>query len=125
YLGEIQDRIEPLVDFLPGHPEDDSVYVYVLAAGQFWVETDPDRDQRSDAPAHAHLPLCWRRDAGEHPEHRRLPRAVAADDSERLSRPDRKVDLAERPEMRAFVPRSHPERMADQQRDVVVLDVPL
>ena len=58
----------------------------------------PQLEQRSDAPAHAHLAAGRRDDVGDDLEQRRLARAVLADDAERLARGELERNVVERAE---------------------------
>jgi hypothetical protein len=48
HLGEVDDRVELLVDFLCGQSKHGAVDVDVLAPGENRVESGPKRDQRAN-----------------------------------------------------------------------------
>src|SRR5690606_11585829 len=97
-IAERDDLIEALVDLAPAHPEDCTVEVDVLAAGQLRVEAGADFEQRADPPVDLSPALVRRGDAREHLEQRRLPGAVPPDEADHLTVPDLQVNIAQRPD---------------------------
>ena len=71
--GELDDRVEALVDLAALHPEDRAVQVDVLATRELGMEARPDLEQAADAAADLDAPARGGRDPREHLEQGRLP----------------------------------------------------
>ncbi len=97
--GEVDDRVEALLDLAALHAEDRAVQVDVLAARELGMEAGPDLEQAAHAAADLDAAARGRRDPRQHLEERRLARAVPTDDSEHLALLDVERDVPERPDL--------------------------
>ena len=98
-LGEGDDLVHALVDRLPLQAVERAVQVDVLAAREVGVEAGAELEQRRDAAAGLDAAGGRLDDPGDQAEERRLARAVAADQPDRLAGLDRERDVVERPDL--------------------------
>ncbi len=98
-LGEGDDLVEPFADLAPAEPLDRPVEEEVLAAGEVGVEARPELEERADAAGGLDRPAGRLDDPGDDAEQRRLPRAVPADQADRLAGVDVGRDAVERPHL--------------------------
>ncbi|MBG9885124.1 hypothetical protein ABE10_00695, partial [Bacillus toyonensis] len=84
-LAELHDRVEALLDLLLRHAEDRRVQEDVLAPGEVGVEAGAHLDEAGHASSREHAALVGTQDAGDELEHRRLARAVVAEERDRLA----------------------------------------
>src|SRR6185369_11277111 len=97
-LGERDDRIEPRGDFAAAQSEQHARQRRVFAAGQLRKEANLEAEQRrSYARRTLDRAAIASENAGEHAQQRRLSRAVASDDAERLAVIDVERHSAQRP----------------------------
>src|SRR4029079_12086893 len=78
----------------------------VLPPGELAVDAGRDLDQRTDLPLRGYRPRVREHQARHALQQRRLPRAVGADDADRLARRDLEVDVAQHPPPRVVVRRA-------------------
>ena len=95
-LGERDDLVEALADLRLAETLDRAVQEDVLAAAEVGVEAGAELEQRADPTADGDLALGRLDDPGDQPQQRRLARAVAPDQADRLARRDRDRDVRER-----------------------------
>ena len=100
-LGERDDLVEALADLGAAQALDRPVQVDVLAAAEVRVEAGAELEQRADAAVDLHGARRRLDDPGEHPQQRRLARAVAADQADGLAGRDLGRDVAQRPDVLA------------------------
>jgi hypothetical protein len=84
-LGESDDLVEAPVDLPSGEPEQNSVQVDVLPAGELAVEARPDLEQRADAAVERGAAVGRLRDARENLQERALAGSVPTDEGDRLA----------------------------------------
>ena len=85
-LGEVDDRVDPLLDLLAREAVQRAVQQDVLAAGEVLAEAGAELEQRRDPAAALGPARVERHDAGEAAQRRGLAGAVAAHDAHRLAR---------------------------------------
>ena len=83
----------------------------VLAAGELRIEARPELEDRGDAPMRDHRSRRRLQRAGDQLQERRLSRAVASENADRLARLDRQRDVAQRPEFRVELLASAQQRL--------------
>jgi hypothetical protein len=98
-LGEGLDLGEPRLHLAPRDAEQRSIQDRVLAPRELRVEAAAQFEQGRDPARHDHLALGRTQRAREDLQERALPRAVPADDADRLAPSDPERDVAERPEL--------------------------
>ena len=97
-LGKCDDLVELARDLGVLHAEDRSVQIRVLAAGEIPVEAGANLEQRADPSRDLCEPRGRIRNSGEHLQQRRLPRAVATDDSDGITGGNLERDVAKSPQ---------------------------
>ena len=97
-LGEVNNLVEFLPDFLLAHPQDRAVEKNVFPTGQLRVKPGSHLQKACYPPPDLDIPPGWRRDLGEDLEKCGLSRAVTADDAENITLLDFKGDIFQRPE---------------------------
>src|SRR5262249_41054556 len=96
---EGDDLVEALADRASRQPLDRAVQEDVLAPGEVVVETRPELEQGSDPTACGDASRRRFDDAGHDAEERRLPRAVATDQTHGLTGPDPDGHVPQRPDV--------------------------
>src|SRR5258708_4882482 len=71
-LGEIDDLVELLVDFVPAHAQDGAVEKDILAASKFWMKAGADFEEAADAAAQVDGSTGGLGDARQNLEQRRF-----------------------------------------------------
>ena len=92
-LAELDDVVQPCVDVRLAEPVDRAAEIDVLAAREVGMEARAELEQRADSPVDGEPPARGAEHAGDHPEQRRLSRAVPAHEPDRSARlnPERDV----------------------------------
>src|SRR4030095_11687283 len=90
---------EPRLHLAPRDAEQRSIQDRVLAPGELRVEAAAELEQGRDSARDDDLALRRTQRARKDLQERALPRAVPADDADRLSPSDPERDVAERPEL--------------------------
>src|SRR5205823_1270262 len=83
-LSEGDDFLEFASDLRPAHAEDCAVQEDVLASGQLRMKAGAYFEQARHTAPQTHAPFGWFGNPREHLKQRRLPRAIATDDSDDL-----------------------------------------
>jgi len=97
-LGEVDDVVEDAGDVGAREPEDRSVQVDVLAAGQLGVEPGAELEQGGDPAVADDRPVRGAQDPGDALQQGRLPRPVGTEEADGLAGRDLQVDVALGPE---------------------------
>src|SRR5919106_104650 len=115
-LGEGDDLVEALADVRTAQALDRAVQVNVLAAGEVGVEAGAELEQRSDPALGADAARRRLDDPRDDPKQGRLPRAVPADEADRLAARDVHRDVAERPDVGRLAAASLNEEVLERSR---------
>ena len=98
-VGEARDVVEARVDLVAAEAEDRGVEIDVLAPGELRVEAGAELEQRGDAAVDLDRARGGLQRAADDLQQRRLARAVAADDADRLAAPHLERDAVQRREI--------------------------
>src|SRR5919106_3487306 len=115
-LGEGDDLVEALADVRAAQALDRAVQVNVLATGEVGVEAGAELEQRSDPALGADAARRRLDDPRDDPKQGRLPRAVPADEADRLAARDVHRDVAERPDVGRLAAASLNEEVLERSR---------